>query len=87
MPIPADDDVIVHCARTKRQKCGGRTSGRLSKSSSFIRTFGGVAGAVGVGTCAGELSAVDNQVFLAYWLPCEPALQNFARACRIARLR
>src|ERR1700691_2048303 len=52
-----------------------------------FRAPGRIAGGVGVGARAGELAAVDDEIFLPDRSALEPAFENLARARRVARLR
>jgi hypothetical protein len=74
-------------ARIDEQVADGVISAFRSKTSGFVRPFGGVASAVRVRACASELTAIDDQVLLTDRPPREPALQNLACTRRITRLR
>ncbi len=57
------------------------------EAGGLLGAAGRVALAVGVRAGAGELAAVDDQVLLADRPAVEPALEDLARAGRVARLR
>ncbi len=75
---------------TRRERMTGRVRNRRPRSGlKTCRLFGTarrVSRAVGMRAGAGELAAIDNQIFLADWLAFEPAFQNLPRARGIARL-
>ena len=68
----------------------GGISGGLSlrlEAGGLLGATGRVAGRIRMGAGTGQLPAVDDQVLLANRPAVQPALEDFARARRIARLR
>ena len=57
------------------------------ESCRFLRTSGGIASAVRMRTRSGQFAFVNNQILIANRTTAEPALQDFAHASGVARLR
>src|SRR5262249_35218587 len=81
---PCQRDTVGLAARAAAGTLRGPSAGLESRG--LLRAARGIAGAIGVGTGAGELAGIDNQVLLGDPAAFEPVFEDLADAGGIASL-